>query len=68
MKRMNSSETAKVYNQKWPTTGGIRGEKSFGQGEMCSYNGDQHTVAGSSLDWTEHSTRSNEAVNSHSAG
>ncbi len=40
-----------------PTTGGVRGEKSFGQGELCSDDGDQHTVAGSSLDRSEQSTR-----------
>ena len=40
-----------------PTTSGVRGEKSFGQGELCSDDGDQHTVAGLSLDRTGQSTR-----------
>jgi hypothetical protein len=40
-----------------PTTGGVCGEKSFGQGELCPDDGDQHTEAGISLERTGQSTR-----------
>ncbi len=44
----------------WPTTGGVRGEKSFGQGELCSDDGDQYTVL--RTDWTEYEKQAKQCV------
>ena len=54
MKRMNKGVQPAILR---PTTGGICGEKSFGQGELCPDDGDQHTVAGISFERTGQSTR-----------
>ncbi len=43
-----------------PTTGGVSGEKSCGQGEPCSDDRDRHTGAGSSVERVGQGTRSSE--------
>ncbi|MBW2603074.1 MAG: hypothetical protein JRE28_02000 [Deltaproteobacteria bacterium] len=42
-----------------PSTGGARGEKASGRGELCSDGRDRHTGAGSNADRAEQGTRSN---------
>ncbi len=56
-----ANEQRCTTRDKRPTTGGVRGEKSFGRGEPCSDGRDRHTAAGSSVDRTEQGTRSSEA-------